>query len=242
VDILEKEFPKAIGGDMEGASLSSVCERKKIEWIVIKGVCDWGKGKGKGNNHQNKAAYSANNLTYHVFSKPDSFTDVSKLESYESFTESIDFNAKKWTPLWALNRLRSNVLSAMISDLKLYEMTGLEEEVLFALQNDIDHLVNIFMAIPDLLLNSNKLESYLTRFKEEFSRWGSAEGSTKQAGIQRESSLNKLSKLREKIARVVRRSSFKLGTGLSDEIIPPPNDCYEESVTNYSSFFLSLQR
>ena len=137
VTILEKEFPKAVGGDMEGASLSSVCERKKLEWIIIKGICDWGKGKAK--NHQAKAAYSSNHFTHHVFSKSDSFTDISKSPTYEKFIEPIDFDAEKGTPLWALNRLRSNVLTAMISDLKLHEAKGLEQNVISVLQNDIDN-------------------------------------------------------------------------------------------------------
>jgi len=45
VDTLLSKHPEAIGGEMEGSGLMSACHRNNIEWILIKGVCDWGHGK-----------------------------------------------------------------------------------------------------------------------------------------------------------------------------------------------------
>lgn len=39
---LIESFPEAIGGEMEGTGLQSVCHREGIEWLLIKGICDWG--------------------------------------------------------------------------------------------------------------------------------------------------------------------------------------------------------
>jgi nucleoside phosphorylase len=50
----EKEL---IGGDMEAAGLASVCTEKKIEWIIIKAICDW--GHDKNSHYQVKAADNA---------------------------------------------------------------------------------------------------------------------------------------------------------------------------------------
>ncbi len=36
------EEPDAIAGEMEGSALVSVCGRNQIEFIIIKGICDWG--------------------------------------------------------------------------------------------------------------------------------------------------------------------------------------------------------
>lgn len=47
-------YPDAIGGDMEGNGLAVACERTGIEWILIKGICDW--GHGKNDDNQDKAA------------------------------------------------------------------------------------------------------------------------------------------------------------------------------------------
>ncbi|MBI3235925.1 MAG: hypothetical protein HYZ42_18135 [Bacteroidetes bacterium] len=45
VDELIASFPEAIGGEMEGTGLQSSCHRDKKEWILIKGICDWGYDK-----------------------------------------------------------------------------------------------------------------------------------------------------------------------------------------------------
>lgn len=45
-DKLYKQFPEAIGGDMEGAGLATIASSNNInEWIVVKGICDWGYDK-----------------------------------------------------------------------------------------------------------------------------------------------------------------------------------------------------
>lgn len=42
---LQNEYPDAIGGEMEGSGLWSAADRNRKEWIIVKGVCDWGDGK-----------------------------------------------------------------------------------------------------------------------------------------------------------------------------------------------------
>ena len=37
--------PELIGGEMEGVGLISVAERYKKDWILVKGISDWGVGK-----------------------------------------------------------------------------------------------------------------------------------------------------------------------------------------------------
>jgi nucleoside phosphorylase len=39
------QYPEAIGGEMEGAGLVSACHREGVDWLLIKGVCDWGYDK-----------------------------------------------------------------------------------------------------------------------------------------------------------------------------------------------------
>jgi len=40
-----KQFEsEAIGGEMEGAGMYVACQDKKVDWILIKGICDWGDG------------------------------------------------------------------------------------------------------------------------------------------------------------------------------------------------------
>lgn len=62
-------FPQAIGGEMEGAGLYAVAARSGMEWIVVKGICDWADGN-KNDGSQAIAAAAAASLVNHVFSEP----------------------------------------------------------------------------------------------------------------------------------------------------------------------------
>lgn len=56
-DFVEKILqiePRVIGGEMEASGISSVGQREKLDWIVVKAICDW--GKRKRDDHQNDAA------------------------------------------------------------------------------------------------------------------------------------------------------------------------------------------
>lgn len=44
--------PEAIGGEMEGAGLYASCQDAKVDWILVKAICDWADGK----KEQDKAA------------------------------------------------------------------------------------------------------------------------------------------------------------------------------------------
>jgi nucleoside phosphorylase len=57
----------AIGGEMEGAGVWAAAARKRVEWILVKGVCDWADGT-KDNTLQQMAAASAASLCHHVLS------------------------------------------------------------------------------------------------------------------------------------------------------------------------------
>jgi nucleoside phosphorylase len=57
VDELIASFPEAIGGEMEGTGLQSSCHRDNTEWILIKGICDWGYDKQHADKeHDQKTA------------------------------------------------------------------------------------------------------------------------------------------------------------------------------------------
>ncbi len=47
--------PEAIGGEMEGAGLYVACHEAKVDWILIKAICDW----ADGNKAQDKDARQA---------------------------------------------------------------------------------------------------------------------------------------------------------------------------------------
>jgi len=65
---LRELAPEAIGGEMEGTGLYSAAQRRKVDWIIIKAICDWADGnKGQDKSqHQPMAAENAVRFTIHV--------------------------------------------------------------------------------------------------------------------------------------------------------------------------------
>ena len=54
---LSVQEPELVAGDMEAAGLASVCMSKKVDWIVVKALCDW--GENKSDKFQEEAAWNA---------------------------------------------------------------------------------------------------------------------------------------------------------------------------------------
>lgn len=60
-----KEFePEVIGGEMEGAGLYVACEDARVDWILVKSVCDWADGQKDKNKEERQriAAHNGHNL------------------------------------------------------------------------------------------------------------------------------------------------------------------------------------
>lgn len=57
LQFIKEQQPEYIGGEMEGTGISSACQRERTDWIMIKGICDWGHGKTK--DFQPQAAKNA---------------------------------------------------------------------------------------------------------------------------------------------------------------------------------------
>jgi nucleoside phosphorylase len=68
---LIKLEPEAIGGEMEGAGVYAACHDRKVDWIVVKAICDWGDGDKSKNKRlrQKKAARSAAEFLMHCLQR-----------------------------------------------------------------------------------------------------------------------------------------------------------------------------
>ncbi len=78
---LIKDFEKykPIGGEMEAQGIYSMCRIHGItEWIIIKGICDWGYNKNTSDKHDNQqiAANAAVNYCFHIFSREGVFDSL----------------------------------------------------------------------------------------------------------------------------------------------------------------------
>ncbi|MEA5425407.1 5'-methylthioadenosine/S-adenosylhomocysteine nucleosidase family protein [Arcicella lustrica] len=105
---LMKEYPEAKGGEMEGAGIYTACDQRKVDWILVKGICDFADGNKGKNKHKNQkmAIDSAVTLCELVFSKPSGFKDLG-LVVQEDILET-DFSEEKGTlPQWILKKDKS---------------------------------------------------------------------------------------------------------------------------------------
>lgn len=71
-----------IGGEMEGWGLYQASQNAKkleifVQWIVVKGICDWGSGKLK--DWQPFAAAAAADLVFTVLSSPNALPSLGKV-------------------------------------------------------------------------------------------------------------------------------------------------------------------
>ncbi len=65
---LMKREPEAIGGEMEGAGLYLAASDQKVDWILVKAICDWADGNKSHNKeqYQELAARNAARFTLHT--------------------------------------------------------------------------------------------------------------------------------------------------------------------------------
>jgi nucleoside phosphorylase len=83
-NILMKEYPDSGGGEMEGAGISTACG-DKIDWILVKGICDFANGN-KGENklrNQEIAIESALSICLELFNTPYAFKDLNIVSNVE---------------------------------------------------------------------------------------------------------------------------------------------------------------
>ena len=92
---LFERYPLAYGGEMEGRGAYAACRDRGIdEWIIVKGICDWGDGNTSKNKLTNQkiAAKSAVSLLMHIFSQPNIFDKLQFKKSYMNQQEKNDCN------------------------------------------------------------------------------------------------------------------------------------------------------
>lgn len=75
---LFKQFPQAIGGEMEGAGLCAASGRVGVAWILVKSICDWADGT-KNDDYHPLAAAAAVSLIYKVLSQKTVLNSLRKV-------------------------------------------------------------------------------------------------------------------------------------------------------------------
>jgi nucleoside phosphorylase len=76
---LFRQFPQAIGGEMEGTGLFAAAIRNGVPCILVKAICDWADGNKHG-KHQPLAAAAAVSLVQHTLSQKHALDAFRKIE------------------------------------------------------------------------------------------------------------------------------------------------------------------
>ncbi len=86
--LLEFE-PEAIGGEMEGAGLYVACQNSKVDWILVKAICDWADGQKATDKdaRQQSAALTAAAFVLHALQQAPLKRDR---ESYPRMERLLD--------------------------------------------------------------------------------------------------------------------------------------------------------
>lgn len=58
-------YQEAIGGEMEGSGLYVACQNNKVDWIIVKAICDWADGN-KNQNKEDQQKFAAKNAASFV--------------------------------------------------------------------------------------------------------------------------------------------------------------------------------
>ena len=78
---------EAIGGEMEGGGLYVACQQSKVDWILVKAICDWADGK-KGIGKKRKQKTAAQNAAEFVIEMLSSGS-LAKQQSDSSTTDAV---------------------------------------------------------------------------------------------------------------------------------------------------------
>jgi nucleoside phosphorylase len=168
-DELLEEFPRAIGGEMEGAGGYAAAARGNIETILVKGICDWADGH-KNDRGQPFAANSAVSLAKFIFSQVDMLGSLSCHDlGLNRVIETTQGSAEAAIPLRPLPRV-----PALASQSSVFG-TKIKDELLQLAHSQLQAHVTLSPA-ADLYVHRGDSESQLFTELDAGTNWLSLEG------------------------------------------------------------------
>jgi nucleoside phosphorylase len=75
--------PEAIGGEMEGAGLYVACQNKKVDWILVKGICDWADGNKRQDKESRQKIAASNAIAFLLHSLQFASLDWRKQRAFK---------------------------------------------------------------------------------------------------------------------------------------------------------------
>ena len=123
------------------------------------------------------------------------------------------------TPLWSVNRLRSDLLVGFLDDLLVQESVGLADDHCRQVKIALGQMTNAAAAMPDHSFWRGPIWKDLEKFEDIYAEWNSHQGPDPVVIQARRRALRKLRGRRHKLAHRVRRSQFVLQNELDLKLV-----------------------
>jgi nucleoside phosphorylase len=122
---------EAIGGEMEGAGVYVSCQEHKVDWIVIKAICDWGDGKKsvRKKARQTKAAQSAMSFVMHALEGSPLSTQLQRRRADTQCIPAVGKDKRQKRPMsWTGPDIAEQVANKVVNATKELPARGLLRE------------------------------------------------------------------------------------------------------------------
>jgi nucleoside phosphorylase/tetratricopeptide (TPR) repeat protein len=102
---------EAIGGEMEGAGLYVACQDEKVDWILVKAICDWGDGNKAQDKdaRQQLAAQNAASFVLHALQQAPFKRDGRRREFWNPMRDFLPTPGAAMNPAAANQAIRSTL-------------------------------------------------------------------------------------------------------------------------------------
>ncbi len=150
--------------------------------------------------------------------------------------------AERGTPLWSLNRFRSDLLPNLLDDLATAEKPGLLDAHCDEVKRALDRMVNQAAGIPDggfLSLRPTIWEA-LRDFETTYHEWNSVSGNHEMAQKHRNTARQKLRKKLNRFSTRIRFNQHVLSENLDLRFIEACHQAMADLVVAVPTIFLEL--
>lgn len=113
---LQQFGPEMIGGEMEGAGLYVACQDAKVDWVLVKAICDWADGKKAldKDTRQQQAAQNSAEFVAHTFQHVPLF--LSNQPDSAHSIENVTVETLGYSSGLELGQLKIDLCQRLVSD------------------------------------------------------------------------------------------------------------------------------
>lgn len=146
------------------------------------------------------------------------------------------------TPSWAFNRLREDALVQLMDDLAARQYKGLTRDKCDRVKLALAKAVNCATAIPDGSFFTKPIWKRMKAFEMTYESWNEPKGDDAYAVEHRQKELERLRKLRHKLAKTTRKNLAVIDKELDIKLVEDVYEALSNLVTSAPETFKNVAR